>query len=393
MNEIEIKLLKQQISERKLPVDLNAYYTDSLLNEIIFAVNPPIHERNIPKYASMIVVSKKVSLKHINSIGEIINISKLPEEYSRMLANANQSFYLIIGKKKIILCLKTQLNNEIDYMKFAVANRVFIVQRFSDGEVKIFTDRNIIIYKKNHWIQKEYSFISNSKVFDVLPMNALNNCISIILEFCFHVLSPRNIGATLLLKLNTNPVQSKYLEQGIDIAGLNLNILNQFHSGAIANLIRQNDGAVLIDHNGTVTNFHSTIRNSERSNTVINKFKGTRHTSARRLTYDLPNIIAFVVSEDGPVMVFSDGVNLLNLSEFTPGGDAKSLLKNAPDRKDDICAASEEITCGNCGKKICVEIQTRRGFKETQEGLCPVCNHLILKKACGNVKTKIIKEL
>jgi len=41
--------------------------------------------------------------------------------------------------------------------------------------------------------------------------------------------------------------------------------------------------------------------------------RGTRHTSAARHTYDCPDVLAFVVSTDGPVTVFSDGRRIAEL--------------------------------------------------------------------------------
>jgi DNA integrity scanning protein DisA with diadenylate cyclase activity len=41
--------------------------------------------------------------------------------------------------------------------------------------------------------------------------------------------------------------------------------------------------------------------------------KGTRHTSAARHTYDCPDMLAFVVSTDGPVTVFCDGQRIADL--------------------------------------------------------------------------------
>ncbi len=41
--------------------------------------------------------------------------------------------------------------------------------------------------------------------------------------------------------------------------------------------------------------------------------KGTRHTSSARHTYDCPDVLAFVVSADGPVTVFSDGQRIADL--------------------------------------------------------------------------------
>jgi len=40
---------------------------------------------------------------------------------------------------------------------------------------------------------------------------------------------------------------------------------------------------------------------------------GTRHTSAQRFSYDFAKGIIFVVSSDGPVTVFSDGMSVTDL--------------------------------------------------------------------------------
>jgi DNA integrity scanning protein DisA with diadenylate cyclase activity len=46
---------------------------------------------------------------------------------------------------------------------------------------------------------------------------------------------------------------------------------------------------------------------------AVAAMKGTRHTSAARHTYDCPDVLAFVVSADGPVTVFSDGQRIADL--------------------------------------------------------------------------------
>ena len=46
--------------------------------------------------------------------------------------------------------------------------------------------------------------------------------------------------------------------------------------------------------------------------------RGTRHTSAARHTFDCPDVLAFVVSADGPVTVFSDGQRIADLKLRDP---------------------------------------------------------------------------
>ena len=55
------------------------------------------------------------------------------------------------------------------------------------------------------------------------------------------------------------------------------------------------------------------LRPTRASEQAVPATKGTRHTAAARHTYDCPDTLAFVVSTDGPVTVFSDGRRIAEL--------------------------------------------------------------------------------
>jgi len=55
------------------------------------------------------------------------------------------------------------------------------------------------------------------------------------------------------------------------------------------------------------------LRPTRASEQAVPPAKGTRHTSAARHTYDCPDVLAFVVSTDGPLTVFSDGQRIADL--------------------------------------------------------------------------------
>jgi DNA integrity scanning protein DisA with diadenylate cyclase activity len=76
---------------------------------------------------------------------------------------------------------------------------------------------------------------------------------------------------------------------------------------------RYRDGALLVGRNGCLLAVSVILRPSRASEQVVPPMKGTRHTSAARHTYDCPDVLAFVVSTDGPVTVFSDGQRVADL--------------------------------------------------------------------------------
>jgi DNA integrity scanning protein DisA with diadenylate cyclase activity len=57
------------------------------------------------------------------------------------------------------------------------------------------------------------------------------------------------------------------------------------------------------------------LRPTHASEQAVPVIRGTRHTSAARHTYDCPDVLAFVVSTDGPVTVFSDGQRIADLKD------------------------------------------------------------------------------
>ena len=62
--------------------------------------------------------------------------------------------------------------------------------------------------------------------------------------------------------------------------------------------------------------------------------KGTRHTSAARHTYDCPDMLAFVVSTDGPVTVFCDGQRIADLK--------RAAFKKTSETIDGLAATARE---------------------------------------------------
>jgi DNA integrity scanning protein DisA with diadenylate cyclase activity len=76
---------------------------------------------------------------------------------------------------------------------------------------------------------------------------------------------------------------------------------------------RYRDGALLIGRDGRLIAVNVILRPTRASEQAVPATRGTRHTSAARHTYDRPEVLAFVVSTDGPVTVFSAGQRIADL--------------------------------------------------------------------------------
>ena len=97
------------------------------------------------------------------------------------------------------------------------------------------------------------------------------------------------------------------------MAGLGLSVLNESDEALLLHQVRYRDGALLFGRDGRLLAVNVIMRPTRNSEQAVPVTGGTRHTSAARHTFDCPDMLAFVVSTDGPVTVFSDGQRIADL--------------------------------------------------------------------------------
>jgi hypothetical protein len=110
---------------------------------------------------------------------------------------------------------------------------------------------------------------------------------------------------------------------------------------------------------------------------------GARHNSACRHTYDRPDLLAFVVSADGPVTVFSDGI--------------RSSALVLPDSKLPWNPSGGEMWtnekhCPSCGVKLTVRKTVLYGFRTPEGGYCPICKEEAASVHGWQVEIGLIKD-
>jgi DNA integrity scanning protein DisA with diadenylate cyclase activity len=139
-----------------------------------------------------------------------------------------------------------------------------------------------------------------------------------LLELSHHRFSPNGVGATLVYQLTEHPDAGHQRDAGIDVSPLNLSVLNESDEPLLLHQAKYRDGALLVAHEGSLRAVNVILRPTLVSEQAVAATKGTRHTSAARHTYDCPDVLAFVVSTDGPVTVFSDGRRIADLRHAPP---------------------------------------------------------------------------
>lgn len=210
-----------------------------------------------------------------------------------------------------------------------------------------------------------------------------------ILRFAYYELSLRGIGATIVYWLN-----SKYQQTTSPIKdNFNLDFNSPSHQQMLKQYITYNDGAVIINNENRILGGQTHLSYSDNSKKMIEAYAGTRHTSARRFSYDYPQAIIVTVSMDGPVSIFSDGCNLVTL-DYTSVQPNEELIEIVREYNDIPASEDEyETQCSNCGKNYHITVLDFPGWEEQKEANCYVCGNLIDSANCFKIDQVLLKKL
>ena len=80
----------------------------------------------------------------------------------------------------------------------------------------------------------------------------------------------------------------------------------------------------MFDEVGTLRHLGVRLVPTAEAESEVAPFRGTRHTSALRYSYDDPHATLIVVSEDGPVSVLRNGLRLGHSARTIVGGSDRA---------------------------------------------------------------------
>jgi DisA bacterial checkpoint controller nucleotide-binding len=384
-------LLAKELELNGIRFDLHKWLSSSLvMYELLILVSGEPHEGIIPSIG-VIFVEATSELYGV----EYILVPCEQKNMARKFANGIDCFLLY--EKEVffglVYFLEPLINELLLVRAFPPSGGLF-VQRGSTGVVKFFQGNSIILLETRTWFTKplikEAAWKISRCIFDVNHI-VLNR----ILEFAFHLLSPiPQVGATIVWWLGDIPVlESENLSTGQDIAEFNFSILDEKRSSIFCHFLSQIDGATFLDEHGQFVRTGIHLKNSNKSRALIPELKGTRHTSAQRFSYDYSNCLVITVSSDGPVTIFSDGVNIANLTIHPSHKAAHDLKKMLPDREEDVKSYSYEEICPNCGKSLILEQVNVNDWNKQIDLKCIVCQVLLRTVNCFTVECRPFKRL
>lgn len=378
-----IELLKAELRLNNVPLPLQEKNrrrpnldVARLLEELDYALRPPVHERKTPPYGAIVALERAAKTLPLLPRADV----PLDIGLSRQMANGRHSFLAFVGEAGPQLAsFEIPVDGELGLIRLAQTTDVVAIQRTRDGVVRIATGKDVVLHENRRWRTKPYSHAVAPQVHRSSPQ-ADGVRLHRILEFCFHLLGASHVGATLVWQLV--PFE---LESGVAVDGLRLNATEQVHRPLIQNLLAQHDGAAVLSPEGDLLKIGVQLRASERAQGLIVQERGLRHTSAKRFSFDNERVLVFTVSEDGPVTVFSDGAAVGSLGWVGDSPDA--IRKYVPGKRDSVESSVSVMKCDRCGKYSTVEIVIVYGWRSEETGDCAICGHEIVSARCFDIRS------
>ena len=284
---------------------------DEIAEELARCLDPFVHEQDIRPYGA--IVARETP--HLERLGRLIDTGDVPIEVLRSMADGVHSLVLVVKHEPPrLLLLHERMDTDQDYASHAVWIEGVIVCNDAAGVVRIVTDSSVTLVEGRKWIKKDLVYEAAEDIAQVVPA-ADPLVVRRLLELSHHRFSPSGVGATLIYALTDDPDAGRRRDQGVRVDGCQLSALNDSEEPLLLHQARYRDGALLVARDGRLLAVNVILRPTRSSEQAVPLTRGTRHTSAARHTYDCPDVLAFVVSTDGPVTVFSDGQRIADLKD------------------------------------------------------------------------------
>jgi hypothetical protein len=302
-----------------------------LAEEMLFALYPPVHEGKAPTYGAIITRGSDFEAYHESRLFGIIRRFDFGTLDTNRAAADGLSTFLwrapasshAQGIAIVISFESARFSDELlafslrdDALHFRhphdrINDDFYVVQRTSKS-LRILAQNHVVYVRGNHWTTHPYQY--DFQLDEVIrrgwkdqDLAEIGRSVS---RLAMHLLSPNGIGTTFVLLAepldDDNPVLALGNAVSLDTAsaGERLSLRTRGCHRAIASIVSQLDGAVLISPEGTAT--HANVWLNLPPDARDASLGGARQRSAQEASRSLNGIVV-TVSADGPVRAYIDG--------------------------------------------------------------------------------------
>lgn len=287
-----------------------------ILDELEYALRPPVHEQRVPSYGALIAPGTATwAWQEVTGLAiERRAVGPEVATASRTYADGISSWLLRWDAERDEgLIFDRPAGSERDLVVLAQALGATVVQRHPAGTVRVVGTEGVFRFDGLWWHHEPLvaSWIDTvGQGADPRDLGVLET----LLEFAVHDLGSRGVGAILVFRPDRDLPTSF---EGRLPTPPPLRIGHPPDLAPLRHVLAQIDGATLFEGDGTLREIGVRLVPTTEAETDVEGYRGMRHTAGRRYSYDDPTATVIVVSEDGPVTVLRGGAVV---AASTPSG-------------------------------------------------------------------------
>ncbi|MCU0260181.1 MAG: DNA integrity scanning protein DisA nucleotide-binding domain protein [Ilumatobacteraceae bacterium] len=302
-----IARLRDELADEVLP-DLDLLDPiDLVLDELDYALRPPVHEGRTPTYGSFVAPATP---PHTWAAPTTLTVtvreaSERADDDTRKYADGRASFAVRTeaGVEGLIV-FDRSAGSERDLVVLADVAGGVIVQRDRWKVVRAVGSFGVLRWDGLSWHHEPPVSTWLREATSGLD-DETSAAFGRLLQFAVHDLGARGVGALLVFR--PGEAAAVRFEERLS-APPPLRLDRPSDLAPLKQVLGQIDGATVFSADGTLTHLGVRIVPSLEAEVEVDPYRGTRHTSARRYSFDDPTAVVVVVSEDGPVTVWRNGL-------------------------------------------------------------------------------------
>lgn len=306
--ERRLRRLREELVDEEMPVPLDGPLGNRLLAELAFARRPPQHEGRPPQYGALVFAGVP-DWDESPQVPLLVPGPDVATDTLRRYADGRNSFVVFtLEGADGLATFEHSVEDELAAVRLQRSGAL-VVQRDRAGRVRLCTTAGIVLWNGSRWQFKPRAEEYVAALGRIAPQ-ADRAVLAGLLELAVHSLASARVGATLVWNLDGRPPTDErdgLVELGRSFVGPALSVARRGHFPALVSVLSQVDLATVVAADGAVGPIGVRLDHTAEAGTVVPPMGGARHTSARRFTFDVPGVLAVVVSESGRVTVFSGG--------------------------------------------------------------------------------------
>ena len=301
-----MRRLAEELVEEGVGFVIPAGVDDPLLEELDYALRPPVHERRVPSYGAIVGPTVDADEWHVSTQLHVSRrqTTAYGDGQVRRFADGF-SAWAVRGPSNIdeFVVFDRSAGSERDLVVLTTATGARLVQRDEAGIVRVVGPFGVVRSDVSRW-HHEPPLESWIEEIPGCLAAGQRTVLGHLLDFAVHDLGARNIGALIIMHPTGDlaPVHQQRLPVPPE-----LRIQRPHDLAPLRHGLAQSDGATVFDADGVLRRMGIHLVPSRQAEDSVRSFGGTKHTSALRYSWDDPAAVVIAVSDDGPVTVMREG--------------------------------------------------------------------------------------